>query len=156
MKLSVIGCGYVGLVSGACLASLGNEVICVDIDKRKIALLKKGKMPIYEPGLADLVLENVRKRRLSFASDLKQAVRKSDVIFIAVGTPPRSNGEADLSFVENVARTIAEEMDSFKIIVEKSTVPVETGEWIKKTIERYAKNGAKFDVASNPEFLREG
>ena len=156
MKLSVIGCGYVGLVSGACLASLGNEVICVDIDKRKIALLKKGKMPIYEPGLADLVLENVRKRRLSFASDLKQAVRKSDVIFIAVGTPPRSNGEADLSFVENVARTIAEEMDSFKIIVEKSTVPVETGEWIKKTIERYAKNGAKFEVASNPEFLREG
>lgn len=156
MKLSVIGCGYVGLVSGACLAGLGNEVICVDIDKRKVALLRKGRMPIYEPGLGDLVRENVRKRRLFFTSDLKQAVRKSDVIFIAVGTPPRPNGEADLSFVENVARTIAKEMGSFKIIVEKSTVPVETGEWIKKTVERYAKKGARFEVASNPEFLREG
>ncbi|MBI2094679.1 MAG: UDP-glucose/GDP-mannose dehydrogenase family protein [Candidatus Omnitrophica bacterium] len=156
MKLSVVGCGYVGLVSGACLASLGNEVVCVDIDKRKIALLKKGKMPIYEPGLGDLVRENVRRRRLFFTSDLKRAVRKSDVIFIAVGTPPRPNGGADLSFVENVARTIAEEMNSFKIIVEKSTVPVETGEWIQKTVERYAKKGAKFEVASNPEFLREG
>ncbi len=156
MKLSVIGCGYVGLVSGACLAALGNEVICVDIDKRKIALLKKQKMPIYEPGLEALVRENCRKRRLSFTSDLKSAVSGSDVIFIAVGTPPRPNGEADLSFIENVARTIAEEMDSFKIIVEKSTVPVETGEWIKKTVERYAKKSAKFEVASNPEFLREG
>ncbi len=156
MKITVVGCGYVGLVSGACFANLGNEVLCVDIDEKKIALLKKGAMPIYEPGLEELVKQGVKEKNLSFTSDLRSAVRRSEVIIIAVGTPPRANGEADLSFVENVARTIAKEIGSYKLIVEKSTVPVQTGQWIKQTISRYAKKGASFDVASNPEFLREG
>ena len=145
-----------GLVSGACFANLGNQVICVDIDAKKVALLKRGAMPIYEPGLEEMVKDGVKEKNLSFTTDLAGAVRRSEVIFIAVGTPPRSNGEADLSFVENVARTIAKEINSYKLIVEKSTVPVQTGQWIKETISRYAKKGASFDVASNPEFLREG
>lgn len=157
MKISVVGSGYVGLVSGACFASLGNEVTCVDIDAKKIALLKKGQLPIYEPGLEELVKESVKKKRISFTTDLKAAVRRADVVFIAVGTPPRPNGEADLSFVEDVARTVAKELSTrYKLIVEKSTVPVQTGRWVKETIERFAKKGASFDVASNPEFLREG
>jgi len=156
MKISVVGTGYVGLVSGACFASLGNEVICVDIDKKKIAMLKKGHIPIYEPGLEELVREDVKNGNLSFSTDLPGAVRKTDVIFIAVGTPPLPNGEADLSFIEDVARTIANEIRGYKLVVEKSTVPVQTGEWIAKTVRRYAKKGAQFDVASNPEFLREG
>ncbi len=156
MKITVVGCGYVGLVSGACFASLGNEVLCVDIDAKKVVLLKKGAMPIYEPGLTELVKEGVRKKTLSFTTDLKSATRRSEVIFIAVGTPPKPNGEADLSFVENVASTIAKEITSYKLIVEKSTVPVQTGEWIRQTIVRFAKKGVSFDVASNPEFLREG
>lgn len=156
MKITVVGCGYVGLVSGACLANLGNQVVCVDIDKKKIALLKKGQLPIYEPGLEEIVRDGVKEKNLSFTADLKSAVRRSDVIIIAVGTPPRPNGEADLSFVENVAKTVAKEIKAYKLIVEKSTVPVQTGEWIKQTVLRYAKKGASFDVASNPEFLREG
>ena len=156
MKITVVGCGYVGLVSGACFANLGNQVLCVDIDEKKIALLKKGKLPIYEPGLEELVREGVKEKNLSFTADLRSAVRRSEVIIIAVGTPPRENGEADLSFVENVAKTVAKEIKAYKLIVEKSTVPVQTGQWIKQTISRYAKKGASFDVASNPEFLREG
>ena len=156
MKIAVVGCGYVGLVSGACFAGLGNQVTCVDIDAKKISLLKKGRLPIYEPGLEELVKQNVKNNSLSFTTDLRAAVRKCDVIFIAVGTPPRPNGEADLSFVEEVARTIAQGIDRYKLVVEKSTVPVQTGEWIKKTLKRYAGKGAQFDVASNPEFLREG
>ncbi len=156
MNIAVVGSGYVGLVSGACFASLGNQVICVDIDQKKIAMLKKGKAPIYEPGLEELINESLKKKTISFTTDLKSAVRKSDLIFIAVGTPPRANGEADLSYVENVARTVAKEINSYKLIIEKSTVPVQTGEWIKQTVERYARKGAPFDVASNPEFLREG
>ena len=156
MRIAVVGAGYVGLVSGACFAGLGNRVICVDIDAKKINLLKKGRMPIYEPGLEELVKENVKNGNLSFSTDLRAVVRKVDVIFIAVGTPPRPNGEADLSFVENVARTVAKEIRGYKLIVEKSTVPVQTGAWIGATLKRYAKKGAKFDVASNPEFLREG
>lgn len=156
MRITVVGCGYVGLVSGACFASIGNEVICVDIDTAKISALKKGGMPIYEPGLEDLIKKCVKNKKLSFSTDLKKSVRLSEVIIIAVGTPPRPNGEADLSFVENVARTVAKEIDSYKLIVEKSTVPVQTGEWIRQTIARYARKGARFDVASNPEFLREG
>lgn len=151
-----MGCGYVGLVSGACLANLGNQVVCVDIDKKKIALLEKGKLPIYEPGLEELVREGVKEKNLSFTANLRSAARRSEVIIIAVGTPPRANGEADLSFVENVAKTVAKEIKAYKLIVEKSTVPVQTGQWIKQTISRYAKKGASFDVASNPEFLREG
>ena len=156
MKITVVGSGYVGLVSGACFASLGNEVTCVDIDAKKIAMLKKGKLPIYEPGLEEMVRENLKSGNLSFTTDLPTAVRKTEVIFIAVGTPPRPNGEADLSYVEDVARTIASQINGYKIIVEKSTVPVQTGEWVEKTLRRYAKKGARFDVASNPEFLREG
>ncbi len=156
MKIAVVGSGYVGLVSGACFAGLGNHVISVDIDPQKIALLKKGRSPIYEPGLEALIQENLKKKNISFTTDLKSAVRHSEVIFIAVGTPPKPNGEADLSFVENVARTVAKEISSYKLIVEKSTVPVQTGEWIRQTIRRFAKKGVPFDVASNPEFLREG
>ena len=156
MKIAVVGSGYVGVVSGACFAGLGNRVICVDIDPRKIALLKKGRAPIYEPGLEELLREGIKKKNLSFTTDLKSAVKRSDLIFIAVGTPPKPNGEADLGFVENVARTIAREIRSYKLIVEKSTVPVQTGEWIRQTIARFARKGVLFDVASNPEFLREG
>ncbi len=156
MNITVVGSGYVGLVSGACFASLGNRVICVDIDAKKIALLKKGRCPIYEPGLEDLIRVNLKKKNISFTTDLKNAVRRSEVIFIAVGTPPKPNGDADLSFVENVARTVAKEISAYKLIVEKSTVPVQTGEWIRQTIHRFAKKGVAFDVASNPEFLREG
>lgn len=156
MKISVVGAGYVGLVSGACFASLGNEVICVDIDTKKIAMLKKGKLPIYEPGLEEMVKENLKNGNLVFTTDLAAAVRKTEIIVIAVGTPPKPNGEADLSYVEDVARTIAKEMNGYKVVVEKSTVPVQTGEWIEKTLRRFAKKNAKFDVVSNPEFLREG
>ncbi len=156
MKIAVVGAGYVGLVSGACFASLGNDVVCVDIDAKKIATLKKGAMPIYEPGLEELVKQTVKSKNLSFTTDLAAAVKKSETIFIAVGTPPRANGEADLSYVEGVARTIAKEMNGYKLIVEKSTVPVQTGHWIEETLRRHAKKDAKFDVASNPEFLREG
>ena len=155
MKIAVVGAGYVGLVTGTCFASLGNTVTCVDIDEKKIAALKKGKMPIYEPGLEELVHKNFKKN-LFFTTDLKTTIHKCDVIFIAVGTPPKANGEADLSFVENVARTIAQEMTSYKLIIEKSTVPVQTGGWIHDTLVRYGKKGVPFDVASNPEFLREG
>ncbi|MBI3251726.1 MAG: UDP-glucose/GDP-mannose dehydrogenase family protein [Candidatus Omnitrophica bacterium] len=156
MKITVVGSGYVGLVSGACFANLGNEVTCVDIDAKKIALLKKGVTPIYEPGLEELVRHNLKEKNLSFTTDLKGAVRRTDVIFIAVGTPPRPNGEADLSFVEDVARTIAKDLRGYKLIVEKSTVPVQTGERLAQTLRHTVKKGADFDVASNPEFLREG
>ncbi len=156
MNIAVVGSGYVGLVSGACFASLGNKVICVDNNAQKIAALKKGKMPIYEPGLEEMVRQGVRKGFLSFSTDLRAATRRSDILIIAVGTPPRPNGEADLSYVEDVARTIAEEIRSYKLIVEKSTVPVQTGEWVERTVRRHARKGVAFDVASNPEFLREG
>ena len=156
MKISVIGSGYVGLVTGACFSELGNSVICVDNDKVKIKKLKSGIMPIYEPGLSELVRRNVKQRRLSFTSDIRSAVKKSEIVFIAVGTPPKDNGEADLASVEHVAKEIALAMNSYTLIVEKSTVPVNTGEWIGHTIKVFNKRGIKFDVASNPEFLREG
>ncbi|KPK98948.1 MAG: UDP-glucose 6-dehydrogenase [Omnitrophica WOR_2 bacterium SM23_72] len=156
MKISVIGSGYVGLVTGACLAELGNFVICVDNNVKKIASLKKGICPIYEPGLKELIKNNLKKKRLKFSSSVKEAVQKTEVIFIAVGTPSLENGEADLTGIENVARTIAQNMESYRLIVEKSTVPVETGEWVKHTITTYIRSKVKFDVASNPEFLREG
>jgi UDPglucose 6-dehydrogenase len=156
MKISIIGSGYVGLVTGACFADLGNEVICVDYDKEKINSLKKGIVPFYEPGLEELVSRNLKEKRLSFSSDLKAAVKKSLVVFIAVGTPSKPDGESDLTYVENVARKIAESLNSYRLIVEKSTVPVETGKWVEHTINVFNRKKVKFDVASNPEFLREG
>jgi len=156
MKISVIGVGYVGLVTSACFAKLGHNVIGADNDEEKIKKLQSLVIPIYEPGLEELVKEGCKNNRLSFTSDIKEAVRNSEIIFICVGTPPMENGEADLSAVEKVARIIAEEMSSYKLVVEKSTVPVHTGERIKKTIKLYNKKNVEFDVASNPEFLREG
>lgn len=156
MKISIIGAGYVGLVTGACFADLGNTVICVDSDEGKIKRLKSGTVPIYEPGLEEMVRRNSRNGRLSFSSKIKEGVKKSDVIFIAVGTPSKDDGEADLTFVENVSRQIALALSSYRLIVEKSTVPVNTGEWVERVVRTFNKSGIKFDVASNPEFLREG
>jgi UDPglucose 6-dehydrogenase len=154
MKLAVVGTGYVGLVSGVCFAEWGHDVICVDNDASKIGMLKKGQIPIYEPGLKELMDKNLK--RLEFTTSIEEATDKSDIIFIAVGTPPRTNGEADLSAVENVAATVARRMKSYKLVVEKSTVPVQTGERVKQTMAVNNLNKVEFDVASNPEFLREG
>jgi UDPglucose 6-dehydrogenase len=155
-KVAVIGAGYVGLVSAVCFAELGNRVICVDNDAAKIALLKKGHVPIYEPGLEALLKKNAASKRLTFSGSIKEATIQSQVIFICVGTPPRDDGSADLSAIEKVAETIARSMTEYKVIVEKSTVPAETGEKIKRTIAMNRKGGISFDVVSNPEFLREG
>ena len=156
MKLCMIGTGYVGLVSGVCFADLGNEVICVDKDLNKINSLKKGKVPIYEPGLSELVIKNFRNKRLNFSTDLKKSVKESDIIFICVGTPTKKGGSsADLSQIYNVTKEISSSINSFKIIITKSTVPVTTGDEIEKILSR--KNSKKkFSVVSNPEFLREG
>ncbi len=156
MNICIIGSGYVGLVSGACFADLGNRVTCVDSDEVKISKLKAGQIPIYEPGLKELVKRNRKDGRLSFTTSIREGVKRSEVIFIAVGTPPKDNGEADLTFVERVSREIASSMPSYRIIIDKSTVPVNTGEWVKRTIKIHNKRNIKYDVASNPEFLREG
>ncbi len=156
MNICVIGSGYVGLVTGSCFADLGNDVICVDNNKSKVAALKKGIIPIYEPGLEELVTRNVKEGRLSFTDRLKDGVKKSEVIFVCVPTPPKDNGDADMTYVEHVAKEIALSMPSYRLIVEKSTVPVNTGEWVEHTINVYNKRKIKFDVASNPEFLKEG
>ena len=156
MKLAIIGTGYVGLVTGTCFAELGNEVICADNDEKKIAVLNDGGIPIYEPGLEELVKKNRDQGRLSFTANLQEAVKTSEVIFICVGTPPREDGSADLTSIEKVSRTIAKCMNSYKLIVEKSTVPIETGRWVENTIDTFKKAAVDFDVASNPEFLREG
>jgi UDPglucose 6-dehydrogenase len=156
MKLTIIGTGYVGLVSGACFAEVGHQVICVDNDNAKVELLKKGGIPIYEPGLEEIVRKNVREGRLSFNSSTAEGVEKSDVIFIAVPTPPLPDGSVDLSFIERVARDIAGAMTSYKIVVDKSTVPVKTGDKVAETIKRYSRSKVDCDVVSNPEFLREG
>jgi UDPglucose 6-dehydrogenase len=156
MKVAIVGSGYVGLVTGACLAKLGNKVICVDNDLKKISELRKGEVPIYEPGLQELIRDNVKEKRLSFSTSIKDAVRASEIIFIAVGTPDSGSGEADLTGIEHVAADIAVNLKEYRLIVEKSTVPVETGEWVKRTVATYIKNKVAFDVASNPEFLREG
>ena len=156
MKLCMIGTGYVGLVSGACFSDLGNDVICVDNDTKKIDNLKKGIIPIYEPGLEELVIRNTKQNRLIFSSNLKESVKKSDIIFICVGTPTRKNGSsADLSYVYNVAKEISLSINKFKIIITKSTVPVTTGDIIENLISKKV-NKNLFCVASNPEFLREG
>lgn len=156
MNISIIGSGYVGLVTGTCFADLGNRVICVDNDEEKIKLLKKGIMPIYEPGLEELVKRNVKEKRLSFTTSIEEGVKRAKVIFIAVGTPPKKGGEANLSYVEAVSKEIARNMKGYKVVVEKSTVPVETGEWVKHTIKINNRKKVPFDVVSNPEFLREG
>src|ERR1700733_9119611 len=157
VKLAVIGCGYVGLVSGSCLAEAGHDVIATDNDSARIAALQAGKIPIYDPHLDKVLGSVVREGRLRFTADGAEAVREADVIFICVGTPPTESGEADLSAIENVARMIAKESRSPKLVIEKSTVPAQTGEQLKRALEVYATNpGAKFRVASNPEFLREG
>ena len=165
-SIAIIGTGYVGLVSGACLADFGNTVTCVDIDTQKIERLKKGEIPIYEPGLTDVVTRNSAVKRLQFTDSPPEAVSCNDVIFIAVGTPPSEDGSADLSYVENVARSIGKVITSYKVIVNKSTVPIGTGRKVKNWVdEEIAKrkeqgdstaNEASFDVVSNPEFLREG
>lgn len=156
MKVGVIGSGYVGLVTGVCFSHLGHQVICVDNNLEKIELLKKGKSPIYEPGLDQMITESLRKKKISFTSSIRDAVTNSEILFICVNTPPRDNGEADLSYVENVCRDIAKNLKKYRLIVEKSTVPVETGQWIQKTMQSVVGDKTLFDVASNPEFLREG
>jgi len=157
MDLCIIGSGYVGLVSGACFAEVGHSVICVDNDQRKVDALQAGKIPIYEPGLEDLVHRNVAAKRLRFTNSIEEGVDHSQVVFIAVPTPPQADGSVDLSFIERVAREIAGVLKpgEYRVIVDKSTVPVKTGEKVTDTIKRY-NNGADFDVVSNPEFLREG
>ena len=156
MKLCMIGTGYVGLVSGVCFSDLGNEVICVDRDIKKIANLKKGIIPIYEPGLGELVIKNYKNNRLKFSTNLRESISKSDIVFICVGTPTKKNGSgADLSQIFNVAREIGSSISKFKIIITKSTVPVTTGDKIEKIISQKVSNKL-FTVVSNPEFLREG
>jgi UDPglucose 6-dehydrogenase len=156
MKVTIIGAGHVGLVTGACLAELGNEIICADHDTQKIEMLKKGKISFYEPGLDELVHANTAEGRLSFYSDTNSAISESQIIFICVGTPPLETGEADLSAIKKLSLQIAKSLDGYKLIVEKSTIPVKTGEWLFSEIEKNSPKGADFDVASNPEFLREG
>lgn len=155
MKLTIIGSGYVGLTTGTCFAEVGHEVLCVDNDEKKIETLLRGEIPIYEPGLAELVTNNVAAGRLSFTSNTEVGVEHGDVVFIAVPTPPNPDGSVDLKFIEKVAREIAPAIKEYKVIVDKSTVPVKTGEKVAETIQRYAPD-ADFDVVSNPEFLREG
>jgi UDPglucose 6-dehydrogenase len=156
MNLTIIGTGYVGLVTGTCFAEGGHNVFCVDKDAGKIKLLQGGGMPIYEPGLEELVQKNVRAGRLHFTASTQEGVEKAEVVFIAVPTPPLPDGSVDLSFIEGVSREIAGAMTSYKIVVDKSTVPVKTGEKVAEAIKRYCKAKVDFDVVSNPEFLREG
>ncbi len=156
MKISIVGAGHVGLVTGGCFAEMGHHVLCIDNDPEKLASLRKGKVPFYEPALERIVRKNLKNGRLSFSDSIREGVEKSEVIFIAVGTPPRPNGEADLSYVEAVSREIAQAMSRYRLIVEKSTVPVETGEWVRRTVQNALRRKIPFDVASNPEFLREG
>jgi UDPglucose 6-dehydrogenase len=158
MNLSIVGSGYVGLVSGACFAEVGHNVICVDNDPRKVEALQAGRIPIYEPGLEELVLRNVAAGRMRFTSSIEEGVDDSEVVFIAVPTPPQPDGSVDLSYIERVAREIAAVLkpDAYRVVVDKSTVPVKTGDKVSETIKRYGRAGAVFDVVSNPEFLREG
>jgi UDPglucose 6-dehydrogenase len=156
MKIAIIGSGYVGLVTGACFAEVGHEVICVDNDERKVKALLNGKIPIYEPGLEQLVQRNVSAHRLRFTGSIEDGVDNSVVVFIAVPTPPQTDGSVDLTYIERVAREIASVLKEYRVIVDKSTVPVKTGEKVADTIRRYNKVNVDFDVVSNPEFLREG
>jgi UDPglucose 6-dehydrogenase len=158
-KIAVVGTGYVGLVTGACLSDFGLDIICVDNNEKKVSELKKGIIPIYEPGLEPVVIRNVEDGRLMFTSDIKEAIECSDVIFIAVGTPPAEDGSADLRYVEEVARSIGQFANGYKVVVDKSTVPIGTGQKVKQWIQQELdKRGVlhRFDIVSNPEFLREG
>ncbi|MDQ7039026.1 MAG: UDP-glucose/GDP-mannose dehydrogenase family protein [Aquificota bacterium] len=156
MRITVVGGGYVGLVTGACFSHLGNDVLVVEKVPEKVKMLKEGRSPIYEPGLEDLIREGLKRGNLGFTTDIGEGVAFSEVIFICVGTPSLPDGSADLSQVEEVARLTAKLMDSYRLLVEKSTVPVNTHQLVKKTVQRYLKRDVPFDVASNPEFLREG
>ena len=155
-RITIIGTGYVGLVTGACFAEVGHQVICVDNNEAKVKLLQAGGIPIYEPGLEVMVKKHVAAGRLRFSASTKEGVENSDIVFIAVPTPPQPDGSVDLSYIETVARDIASAMASYKIVVDKSTVPVKTGDKVAETIKRYGKAKVEFDVVSNPEFLREG
>ena len=159
-NICVVGAGYVGLVTGTCLAELGHSVVCVDSDPRKLKALRARKIPIYEPGLDKLFLRNIRAGRLRFAGSVEEGLGKpgcrAQVVFIAVGTPPRPDGSADLSAVEAVAEAVARSMRDYTVLVDKSTVPVETGDWVSKTVARFSRKGVPYDVVSNPEFLAEG
>ena len=156
MKISFFGTGYVGLVTGTCFADLGNDVICVDVDSQKIEELNDGKIPIYEPGLKELVERNVEKGRLIFTTDSEKGVKESNIIFICVGTPQKQNGQADMKYVIEVAKTIGKNLNDYKVIVDKSTVPVGTAEKVSREIKKNLKKKIEFDVVSNPEFLKEG
>src|SRR5271157_1223210 len=157
VRLTVIGCGYVGLVTGACLAAAGHEVFCTDVDEKRIDQLKAGKVPIYEQHLDEVLKRAVADKKISYTSNAGEAIRTGEVIFICVGTPPKESGEADLSAIDHVARTIAAEAQSPKLVVEKSTVPARTGIELSRALAAYSRGGTiKFRVASNPEFLREG
>ncbi len=156
MNVTIVGAGHVGLVTGACLAEIGNDVVCVDNDAHKVEMLTQGRMPIYEPGLPELVTRNMASGRLRVTTSMEEGVRHALVIFIAVGTPPKPDGQADLSYIEAVAREVARYMDGYKVVSEKSTVPVQTGQWVERTIRLNNRQNVDFDVVSNPEFLREG
>jgi UDPglucose 6-dehydrogenase len=156
MKICVLGCGYVGLVTSAVFSDMGNDVICVDIDEKRIKDLQSGECPIFEPGLPEVLSRNTQEKRLEFSTSTAHGVEQSEIIFICVGTPPKDGGETDLSQVESAARAIAKSLNGHKIIVNKSTVPVGTGDFVRKVIEEYRGGNGSFDVVSNPEFLREG
>ena len=156
MNICVVGTGYVGLVTGAVFADLGNDVICVDNQVEKIAALAAGRMPLYEPGLEEMVVRNIADGRLAFTTELASAVRRAVIVFITVGTPAKDDGRADLSAVEDVARQIGQAMERYTVVVNKSTVPVGTGDLVREVIERHQPTPVPFDVVSNPEFLREG
>ena len=159
MKITIIGSGYVGLVTGACLAEVGNQVVCLDVDASKIAILNDGGIPIHEPGLLEMVARNKKAGRISFTTDVKRAVEHGEVQFIAVGTPPDEDGSADLQYVIAAARSIGQHMTAFKVVVDKSTVPVGTADRVHAALaEELAERGAdlSFTVVSNPEFLKEG
>jgi UDPglucose 6-dehydrogenase len=156
MNICVVGTGYVGLVTGAVFADLGNDVVCIDNVPEKVDALRRGQMPIYEPGLEEMVVRNVADARLEFSTDLADAVRRAVIVFITVGTPPKPNGETDLTAVEEVAKEIGRSMERYTVIVNKSTVPVGTGDFVHHVIERHQAHRVPFDVVSNPEFLREG
>ncbi|MEK7699177.1 MAG: nucleotide sugar dehydrogenase, partial [Planctomycetota bacterium] len=156
MKICCVGCGYVGLVAGVCLSDMGNDIMCIDIDKRRIDGLKKGVVPIYEPGLKEMLDRNIREKRLTFSTDIKEGIQSSEVIFIGVGTPPDANNCADISAIISVAESIGRYMNGYKVIVNKSTVPVGTLEKVGKIVKSCQSKAIKFDLVSNPEFMREG